>query len=107
MPDFFPSPAKPIVEPSVPLAHRTVCCRHVTLALATRRPLIALPTVGAGAVGSPDSPVNFSRSALGDFPSAASSLLNQPVHRTLSGAPQAGASLARLSQTSPIQSHLT
>jgi hypothetical protein len=33
------------------------------LAQATRRPLIALPTVGVGAVGSPDSPVNFSHVA--------------------------------------------
>jgi hypothetical protein len=42
-----------------------------------RRSLIALPTVAASVDGSPDSPVNFSRSALGDFPRAASSLLNQ------------------------------
>jgi hypothetical protein len=80
-----------------PCVARWPCCRPLARALLAHR------TVRCTA----DSPVNFSRSALGDFPSAASSLLNQPVHRTLSGAPQAGASLARLSQTSPIQSHLT
>jgi hypothetical protein len=31
-----------------------------------RRPLIALPTIGAGVVGSPDSPVNFSHGVHGD-----------------------------------------
>jgi hypothetical protein len=34
------------------------------LARATRRPLTALPTVGAGGLGSPDSPVNFSHGAI-------------------------------------------
>jgi hypothetical protein len=34
------------------------------LARATRRSLIALPTVGAGGFGSPDSPVNFIRGAI-------------------------------------------
>jgi hypothetical protein len=43
------------------------------LARATRRPLIALLTVGSGGSDSPDSPVNFSRSVLGDFPRATSS----------------------------------
>jgi hypothetical protein len=44
------------------LAHRTLSgapCRP--LARATRRPRIARPTVALAAVGSPDSPVNFSR----------------------------------------------
>jgi hypothetical protein len=44
----------------------------------------------------PDSSVNYSRSALGNFPRAASLLLDQPVHRTLSGAPQAGANFSNL-----------
>jgi hypothetical protein len=39
-------------------AHRTVRCANYPLAQATRRPLIALPTVG-----SPDSPVNYSRTS--------------------------------------------
>jgi hypothetical protein len=34
------------------------------LVRATRRLLIALPTVGSGGFGSPDSPVNFSRDAI-------------------------------------------
>jgi hypothetical protein len=38
-------------------------------------------TVDTGTFGSPDSPMNFSRSALGDFLRAASLLLDQPVHR--------------------------
>jgi hypothetical protein len=49
-------------------AHRTVRCTNYPLAQATRRPLIALPTVGAvnrwitGQSGAPpDSPVNYSR----------------------------------------------
>jgi hypothetical protein len=48
-------------------AHRTVRCANYPLAQATRRPLIALPTVGAvdrwltGQSGAPpDSPVNYS-----------------------------------------------
>jgi hypothetical protein len=31
VPDFFPSLAKPTVEPLVPLAHRTVRCDLVTV----------------------------------------------------------------------------
>jgi hypothetical protein len=49
-------------------AHRTVRCANYPLAQAMRRPLIALPTVGAvdrwltGQSGAPpDSPVNYSR----------------------------------------------
>jgi hypothetical protein len=41
------------------------------------RTLLAYRTVRC----TPDSPMNFSRSALGDFPRAASLLLDQPVHR--------------------------
>jgi hypothetical protein len=75
--NLFPSLAKPTVEPSVPMAHqklsgayRTVWCGLVSVASRHASPVdyvsIALPTVGADVVGSPDSPVNFSRSVLGD-----------------------------------------
>ena len=42
-------------------AHRTVRCPYRPLARATRRPRIARPTVVLAAAGSPDSPVNYSR----------------------------------------------
>jgi hypothetical protein len=42
-------------------AHRTVRCPCRPLARATRRPRITWPTVALAAVGSPDSPVNYSR----------------------------------------------
>jgi hypothetical protein len=42
-------------------AHRTVWCPCRPLARATRRPRIARPTVALATVGSPDSPVNYSR----------------------------------------------
>jgi hypothetical protein len=42
-------------------AHRTVQCPCRPLARATRRPRIARPTVVLAAAGSPDSPVNYSR----------------------------------------------
>jgi hypothetical protein len=73
---------------------------------------IALPTVGADVVGSPDSPVNFSHGVLADSREqrvrrwASLDIGHCPVHTGQSGAPQAGTSLAGLSQTSPIQSHL-
>jgi hypothetical protein len=61
--DFFPILAQPTVEDLEPLAHRTlsgahrtVRCPLQTVGLATRHARIARPTVG-----SPDSPVNFSR----------------------------------------------
>jgi hypothetical protein len=72
------------------------------LVQATRRPLIALVTVGSGGSDSLDSPENFSRSVLGDFQRAMSSLLSQPGHWTLSGEPQAGAGLADLAILSSI-----
>jgi hypothetical protein len=60
--DFFPSLAKPTVENSEPLAHRTlsgahrtVRCPLLTVGSATRRARITRPTVG-----SPDSPVIYS-----------------------------------------------
>ena len=76
--DFFPLLAKPTIAVMVPLAHRTVSGAHrtgrcglVTVgsshASLVDCALIALPIVGEDDVGSPDSPVNFSRSVLGDF----------------------------------------
>jgi hypothetical protein len=53
-----------------PVAHRTVRCGLVTIGSSHVSPvdcaLIALPTVGAGAVVSPDSLATFSRSVLSD-----------------------------------------
>jgi hypothetical protein len=61
--DFFPSLAKPTVGGSEPLAHRTlsgahrtVQCPLLTVGSATHRARITRPTVG-----SPDSPVIYSR----------------------------------------------
>jgi hypothetical protein len=65
---------------TVRCTHRTVRCSHPTVGSATRHARIARPTVG-----SPDSPVNYSRTLLTWFTRAATSL--QPTHRTLSGAP--------------------
>lgn len=69
--DFLPSWVKPTVAAAVPLAHRTVRCGLVTVGSGHASPvncaLISLPTVGAGAAGSPDSPVIFSRSVTNNF----------------------------------------
>jgi hypothetical protein len=61
--DRLPKLAQPTVEDLEPLthrtlsgAHRTVRCPHQTVGSATRHARIARPTVG-----SPDSPMNFSR----------------------------------------------
>jgi hypothetical protein len=61
--DRLPKLAHPTVEDLKPLAHRTlsgahrtVRCSHQTVGSATRHARIARPTVG-----SPDSPMNFSR----------------------------------------------
>jgi hypothetical protein len=85
--DFFPILAQPTIGDLEALAHRTlpgahwiVRCPHPTISSATRHAQIARPTVG-----SPDSPVNYSRTLLTWFPRAATS--PQPTHRTLSGAP--------------------
>jgi hypothetical protein len=59
----------PLGTPDSPVAHWTVRCGLVTLAKSTRRPLIALPTVGT-----PNSPVNCSR----DYPNFSR---EQRVHR--------------------------
>jgi hypothetical protein len=80
--DFFPSLAKPTVGDSEPLAHRTlsgahrtVWCPLLTVGSATCRARITRPTVG-----SPESPVNFSRT-----PPTKSR--EQPVDRRQPGAP--------------------
>jgi hypothetical protein len=66
--DFLPFLAQPTVATSSWLAHRTLSGAHRTvrcpsrpLERATRRPRTWRPTVALAAVGSPDSPVNYSR----------------------------------------------
>jgi hypothetical protein len=80
--DCFSNLAKPTVEDLEPLAHRTlsgahrtVRCPLLTVGLAMRHVWIVRPTVG-----SPDSPVNFSRT-----PSFSSR--EQPVDQCQPGAP--------------------
>jgi hypothetical protein len=66
--DFLPFLAQPTVATPSWLAHRTLSgAPSRPLARATRRPRIARPTVTLAAVGSPDSPVNYSRT-LPSFP---------------------------------------
>jgi hypothetical protein len=48
----------PMAHRTLPGAHRTVRCPLPTVGAATRRPLIARPTVVLTTVGSPDSPVH-------------------------------------------------
>jgi hypothetical protein len=86
--DCFPNLAQPTVEDLEPLAHRTlfgahrtVRCPHPTVGSAMRHAWIARPTVGAPTVGSPDSPVVFSRTLLTWFLRAATS--PQTTHRTV------------------------
>jgi hypothetical protein len=60
--DFLPFLAQLTVATPGWLAHRTLSgAPSRPLARATRRPRIARPTVALAAVGSPDSPVNYSR----------------------------------------------
>ena len=66
--DLLPILAQTTVADSWQLAHRTLSgapCR--LLARATHRPRIVRPTVALVVVGSPDSPVNYSRTPL-NFP---------------------------------------
>jgi hypothetical protein len=63
--DFLPNRAQPTVAPlgqmahrTLSGAHRTVRCTQPTVGASTCHALIARTTVGAGAVGSPDSPVH-------------------------------------------------
>jgi hypothetical protein len=60
--DCLPNKAQSTAAALGPMAHRTLSgapCRP--LVRATRRPRIARPTVALATVGSPDSPVNYSR----------------------------------------------
>jgi hypothetical protein len=96
VPEFLPKMAQSTVAVLEPLAHRTlfgahrtVRCPHMTVGSATRHARIARPTVG-----SPDSPVNYSRTPPNfsqEQPvhrSSAWRTRHCPVHhRTLSGAP--------------------
>jgi hypothetical protein len=59
--DLLPILAQSTVADSWQLAHRQFGAPCRPLARATRRPRIARPTVALAAVGSPDSPVNYSR----------------------------------------------
>jgi hypothetical protein len=85
--DFFPVLAHAIVGSLEPLAHRTlsgahrtVRCPHPTVGLATRHAWIARLTVGSADVGSPDSPVNYSRTSLVNS-------RERPFHQSQPGAP--------------------
>jgi hypothetical protein len=80
--DFFPVLAQPTVGDLEPLAHRTLSCAHrtvwcpfQTVGPATRHARIARPTVG-----SPDSPVNFSRTP-------PMNSRERPFHQSQPGAP--------------------
>jgi hypothetical protein len=60
--DRLPNQAHPTVGPRGRLAHRTLSgVPNRPLLRATRRPWIARPTVALATIGSPDSPVNYSR----------------------------------------------
>jgi hypothetical protein len=80
--DCFPILAQPNVEDLEPLVHRTpsgahwtVRCPHLTVGSATCHARIARPTVG-----SPDSPVNFSRTP-------PTNSREQPFRKSQPGAP--------------------
>jgi hypothetical protein len=64
VPDSLPNRAQPTVADWWQLAHRTVRCPCRRLERATRRSRIWRSSVALAAVGSPDSPVNFSRTPL-------------------------------------------
>jgi hypothetical protein len=85
--DFFSYGEQPTVGPRDRLAHWTVRCAQPTVGATTCRVKIVWPTIALATVGSPDSPVNFSRTPLILFPRAASSPRTSLAHRTLSGAP--------------------
>jgi hypothetical protein len=98
--DFFPSLAKPTVGALEPLAHRTLSGAHRTV----RCPLLAVGSATCPAriarptVGSPDSPVNFSRTPLITF-------REQQVCLSLPGAPDT-VRCTQTEQTLAEQSHL-
>jgi hypothetical protein len=64
--DFFPSLAKPTVGALEPLAHRTLSGAHRTVRcpLPTVGSTTCLARIARPTVGSPDSPVNYSRTSL-------------------------------------------
>jgi hypothetical protein len=70
--DLLPFVAQTTIAALGQLTHRTVQCPLPTVGAATRRPRIARPTVG-----SPDSPVNYSRT-LPNFPESGLFMGNQP-----------------------------
>jgi hypothetical protein len=107
--DSLPCLVKPTVAATGPVAHWIVrwntgqsSTTWWPLAESTCHPLIARQTVGVCATGTPNSLVNFSRSA----PNFSR---KDPIHRGASlgigqtGAPQAGANLACLSHPSLIR----
>jgi hypothetical protein len=85
------------LQPPAPVAHRTVWCNLLTVAWAMCHPLIVWSTVGWARSWHTGQSGNYSRGALSIFPRAACSPGRQPGHQIRSSAPQAGASLARLS----------
>jgi hypothetical protein len=86
--DFLPFLAQPTVVASGWLAHRTLSgAPSRPLVRATRRARIARPTVVMMAVGSPDSPVNYSRTPpktpeSGQFAGSQSGAPDSPVCQT-------------------------
>jgi hypothetical protein len=91
--DSLPNLAQPTVAGLWQLAHRTQSGAHRTvrcpcrpLERATRRPRIWRPTVALTVVGSPDSPVNYSRRCR-SFPECGQFAGAGLAHRTLSDAP--------------------
>jgi hypothetical protein len=83
--DFLPNRAQPTIAPRGRLPHRTVRCTQPTVGAATCRAMIARTIIGAGAVGSPDSPVNYSHITLLLFPRATS--LPRMTHWTVGATP--------------------
>jgi hypothetical protein len=76
--DLLPFLAHPTVGPQGRLAHQTLSgVPNRPLLRATRRPRIAWPTVALATVGSPDSPVNYSRTPL-LFPESSQFTAGQP-----------------------------
>jgi hypothetical protein len=80
VPDLLPYLAKSTVEPSAPLAHRIVRRDQVTVGSGHVSPVDRavdrwprVPLAHRTVWCTPDSPVNFSRGALGEFPRATSS----------------------------------
>jgi hypothetical protein len=80
VPDLLPYLVKPTIEPLAPLAHRTIRRDQVTVGSGHVLPVdraadrwSRAPLAHRTVRCSPDSPVNFSRGALSEFPRATSS----------------------------------